>query len=184
MRAADRSAELLRLVLDGIEETDSGDGVTGIEIWRLLSHPLKQDEMDPYSKLRAAVAELCGAKMDARKIGYRLRSYVGRICGGRRLINDSGHKGVTRWRVENLSGGHGGHGGDENRSVAGEGNMIQYHGDDPNAIRSQSEEREICPLCPPSPPDGNGQCDHLWESSYRNRQIVVVCSKCLAEKGF
>lgn len=88
------------------------------------SRSISEDNVDPYPTLREAVAEICGPKITARKIGYALRNYRGRVCGGKRLIAEAARAGVKRWRIETitiapnqtpspLSGGDGGHGCDE-----------------------------------------------------------------------
>ena len=104
---ADRSTEVLRLLLDGIVEVDPGDGVTAVEIERVLSRQFGPDDVDQFPALRAAVAEMCSGRPTARSIGYRLRSYLGRVCGGRRLARNEGHGRVRRWSVEQVGGGKG-----------------------------------------------------------------------------
>jgi hypothetical protein len=103
VRAADRSAELLRMFLDGVQEADvDGIGITSGDIHRLLSHPLSEDKPDPCPTLRAAVGEAC-EKCSARSIGYALRQYVGRVCGGRRLVNRLNRRlKVKVWAVDTL----------------------------------------------------------------------------------
>lgn len=113
VREADRSVELLGLIHDGIVEADpDGVGITSGQIVKLLD--------DQHPKLCAAVTELCGAKIDARRIGYALRSYVGRVRAGRRLNRDTAHDKVARWVVRSVSrpctGGDEGDGGDDSHS--------------------------------------------------------------------
>ena len=100
VRAADQGSYILRLLLDGVEEADTGEGVTTAELVRLVSHPLEPDDPDKYSHLRAAVEELCGKSVTSQKLGYRLRKYTGRVCGGRRLMRVEGHSRQRRWAVE------------------------------------------------------------------------------------
>jgi hypothetical protein len=190
VRDADRSSELLRLLLDGVEEGGSGDGVTAAELDRLLSHPLKPDETDSYPSLRAAVAELCGAKSDPRKIGYRLRSYVGRVCGGRRLTKTKGHKGLILWSVESVKGdggGDGGDGGDTSHPSRTEIKNMNCENREETRIRNQNGEGlETSPPSPPSPPlDGCPDDSHDWqdtaESDGRTRRF---CRRCYQFAGF
>lgn len=118
-RDTDRSKEQLQLLHAGIEEADvDGDGLTAADIVRLLSNPIALDRSDEWPTLRAAVTELCGSKINGQSIGYGLRGYYGRNCGGKQLVNRNGHGGVKRWFVESISpnvisGGDGGDGGDE-----------------------------------------------------------------------
>ena len=103
VRDADRSAELLRLIHAGIDESDvSGDGLTTAEMASMLSHHVGPDEVDGCPTLRVAIAELCGGKFDSRKIGYGLRRFKGRVYGGRRLDCRDGHGGVKRWFLARL----------------------------------------------------------------------------------
>ncbi len=127
VRDADQSAQLVRLIHLGIEDADIGcEGVTAADIVRLLGHPVSEDGIDQWASLREAMAELCGSKLDSRKIGYGLRKYQARVCAGRRLVSAPGHGGVKRWSVESVSkpvinqpvGGDGGHGCDQNRPVS------------------------------------------------------------------
>lgn len=125
VRNVDRSAENLRLLHSGIEEADLDcAGLTAAEIERLLSRSISEDNVDPYPTLREAVAEICGPKITARTIGYALRNYRGRVCGGKRLVAEKARGGVNRWKIEAIaiagnqtpsppSGGDGGNGCDE-----------------------------------------------------------------------
>lgn len=124
VRNADQSAQLVRLIHEGIEEADiECEGVTAADIARLLGHEIGQDGVDHWATLREAMSELCGPKLDSRKIGYGLRRYQGRVCAGKRLINSPGHGGVKRWMVEPVIksapavGGDGGDGCDQNGPV-------------------------------------------------------------------
>lgn len=104
VRDADRSAELLRLIHAGIEEADvSGDGLTAAEMASMLSHNVGPDGVDGSPILRTAITELCGSKIESRRIGYALRKYRGRVCAGKRLECRDGHGGVKRWLVEPIS---------------------------------------------------------------------------------
>lgn len=141
-RAADRTKDILRLLMDGIEEVDTdGLGLTAAELCERAGVP------DRYPTLAAAVAEVCGAKPDARRLGYRLRAYHGRICQGRRLISAPARGGVQRWRTEPATVVIGGDGGDipdpsrERPAV--------FPGD---GIEPGNEKYEGLVECPPSQP--------------------------------
>ena len=82
-----------------------GRGVTTADMVRLLEHPTRPDETDAYPTLRAAVGEICGAKINAQRIGTELRKYLGRVADGRRLIREADtHSKVARWLVVDASG--------------------------------------------------------------------------------
>ncbi len=179
VRNADRSVELLRLLLDGIDEACTGEGVTTSDIVRLLDRPVSDNKPDPYPILRAAVAEACG-KPNAQKLGYRLRQLTGRVCGGRRLVNRPGHGGVKVWAVEYLRGGDGGDGGDVSPPLARR---------KVSEIRNR-EQPGISPPSPPSPPEDvaescNGGLPHDWqddlESDGKTRRF---CTRCCKFAGF
>ncbi len=126
VRNADQSAQLVQLIHAGIEEADiECEGVTAADIVRLLGHPVSEDGADQWAALREAMSEMCGTKLDARKIGYGLKKYLGRVCAGKRLVNVPGRGGVKRWSVEPVvksvigrtSGCDGGDGCDQNGPV-------------------------------------------------------------------
>ena len=109
VRDADRSTEMLLLLHDGIQSAAPDEGLTASEIAKLLSHPILPDEIDDYECLRAAINEVCEPKLSggrpvysSRKIGYRLRSFAGRVCAGRRLVRDERTSAGYKWRVELL----------------------------------------------------------------------------------
>ena len=108
-RDADRSAELLRLVLTGLHEV-GGEGTSHDLIRALDSNPSGPGGADRYPSLRLAVAELCGDKSTTARLGAKLRSFVGRVHGGRRLAKSTAHGGVTMWRSEATTEDPGGHG--------------------------------------------------------------------------
>ena len=108
VRQTDRSAELLGMLMDGIDDAAPGEGLTTAEMVTLLTHPLGPDESDPYESLRAVVNELCEPKLSggrlvysARRLGNRLKSFCGRVCGGRKLIRSKERtKAGYRWLIE------------------------------------------------------------------------------------
>jgi hypothetical protein len=161
IRDADHSAELLRLLLDGIQEADTGDGVTAADIVRLLSHPIRADENDSYPTLRTAINEVCD-KATSRKIGYKLRSFAGRVCGGRRLVKRPGRGGISKWTIEKI-GCDSGDGCDVSAPNAGE---LLYREQKVTAAETSQ------PLQPSQP------CDHLNPSSWVHRENVAYCPGC------
>ena len=96
VREADQSAELLRLLLDGIAEADQGEGLTAADIERLVTET--SGSADSCPSLRAAISELC-ERPTSKQIGYALRRFAGRVCGGRRLVGKAGHRKIKRWSV-------------------------------------------------------------------------------------
>ena len=103
LREADRSVELLGLIHAGIAEADQdGQGVTSGQIVQLLNAPVEPGKDDRFSQLRAAITEICGAKIDGRKIGYQLRQYAGRVKAGRQLCRETAHGGVAKWSIRVL----------------------------------------------------------------------------------
>ena len=109
VRQTDRSAELLGMLMDGIEDAAPGEGLTASEMVTLLQHPIGPDETDAYESLRAVVNELCEPKTSggrliysSRRLGNRLKSFTGRVCGNRKLIrSDERTKAGYRWLIEN-----------------------------------------------------------------------------------
>ncbi len=74
---ADRDAASLRELLDGIAALDpEGKGLKAAEI---------VERADEVTGLRAALAELCGDKLNAKAVGNKLAGIRGRIMGGRYL---------------------------------------------------------------------------------------------------
>ena len=127
IRDADQSADLIRLIHRGIEEADKENrGLTCAEMVRISNSATSEyGTEDP--TLRMAVEELCeGKKVDARRIGYGLRKFKGRVCAGKRLRSRDSHGNVKRWFVESVKnplppdGGDGGDGGDEKHQSVNE----------------------------------------------------------------
>ncbi|MCY2991315.1 MAG: hypothetical protein NTY19_26090 [Planctomycetota bacterium] len=182
VRAADRSAEILRMFIDGIEEADvDGAGVTSADIARLLSHPLSEDGADPYPTLRAAVGETCD-KPTSRRIGYALRQYVGRVCGGRRLVNrHDRHLKVGSWGVEAIFSagdvaGDAGNGGDVYSPP--EQKCDDISGEEKTRELETSPQSPACPApCPATPPP-LPVCDHLDPATFVHREGRAFCRGC------
>ena len=109
IRDADRSTELLIMLQDGIESVAGDDGLTAADMAKLLSNPIGPDQSDENELLRSAIDELCEPKLSggrlvysSRKIGYRLRSFAGRVCSGRRLVRDERTSKGNKWRIERI----------------------------------------------------------------------------------
>lgn len=121
MRDIDQSAEILGLLLQGIDEADvDGTGLTSADISRIVNSPVGPDEGDTNVALRIAIEELSnGRNVTSRSVGYGLKRFKERVHQGRRLVNRPGHAGVKKWHVEELksrsplTGGEGADGGDE-----------------------------------------------------------------------
>lgn len=174
VRAADRSAEVLRMFLDGIEQADvDGAGITSADIERLLSHPLTEDNPDPYPTLRAAVGEAC-RKCSAQNIGSTLRTLVGRVCGGRRLVSrPDRHRKVGTWTVEAVFS-------------AGDAGTCGYS-PIPDGQKSDgvSQDKKVwgestSPQVPASPAivPARSACDHLDPDTFVHREGRAYCRAC------
>lgn len=151
VREADRSVELLGLIHDALEEADAGRGVTTAEIVRLLEPHSRTDASDPYPILRAAVAEICGSKIDARRLGIELRKHLGRVWKGRRLEReDDSHGKVARWRVVDLRG-PAGPAGTFSPSNAGDPHTASPDVAEMHAYQAMPERPEISPHIPALP---------------------------------
>ncbi|WP_417740414.1 hypothetical protein [Rosistilla oblonga] len=147
----DRSADIVRGLVGGLLEIDdSGEGLTCREICERLNCPANADR---YPTLRDAVAEVATVKnsADAKKLGYVLRKYRGRVAGGYRLNAESGHRSTLRWSaVPVRPGGDGGDGGDTPTHSTREGVCVTHpHVTHTYAYRG---EAETSPPSPPSPP--------------------------------
>jgi hypothetical protein len=108
MEAADSDASGLAALIAGWDELDPGrKGISASEALQRL----KNDRYDAqqraceerYSRLRDAVLELCpgrnGDLPDARRLGYRLRHFRGRVVAGRKLESTLDRNGVATWFV-------------------------------------------------------------------------------------
>ncbi len=113
VRGTDRSAEVLRMLHVGIRE--AGNAVTAATIEQLLREQLVPGQQDQYPSLRAGVMEMCGSEFSSRKIGAGLRSFVGRVSDGQRLMSRKCHGNVSQWYVEPVAIAAG-NGGDMDRS--------------------------------------------------------------------
>ena len=117
VRESDRSADLLQLILAAIEELGR-DGATASEMVKLAEHSYHPDMVDPYPTLREMVSQVCGTKANAKTLGARLRTYIGRVSNGRKLATSKARGGIVQWKVERADGGFGGFGGFTSTSLS------------------------------------------------------------------
>ncbi|MHB8973590.1 MAG: primase-helicase zinc-binding domain-containing protein [Pirellulaceae bacterium] len=183
VREADRSVEVLGLIHDGITEADQdGDGVTSGQIVRLVSAPVEAGKADTHPLLRAAITEICGTKIDGRKVGNQLRQYIGRVKAGRRLCRDNAHGGVGKWSVKSVNrGGSGGCGGSAGCPSHFSNSLSSSLSSDLN--NSNSRAREGQGTDPPHQPhQPSGVCPdcshHLVETITFDGYINTQCLGC------
>ena len=193
VREADRSTELLRLLVAGIQEVDSiGGGVTSGEIERLLSHPIQPDEHDPYPILREAISECCD-EPTARKIGNQLRKYIGRVCGGLCLAKIPGRARTNCWTVQSVTSGVSGESG-ESSGAPPNGNqktsvvnkkVATAEIDTPHTPDTPTQDRGGDSPLDASPGDGNGDCEHEWKEfpTPDGFDVYRFCLKCKESGG-
>jgi len=85
----DTDSNVLADLIAGWEDLPSGAGTQGCTVAQMLE-ALREDAEDRrYARLRSALAELCphppGQLPTAKKVGYALRHFHGRVVGGRKL---------------------------------------------------------------------------------------------------
>ena len=100
--AADVDAQALAQLIRGWGEVNpEGDGLTSAKLAKLVNE-------SPAScpAVAGALADLCGRKIDARAIGYRLRRFRGRVVGGAAIVSRKGHGGTAVWAVEAAGSGN------------------------------------------------------------------------------
>lgn len=200
-RESDDSQALLGMLIHGLAEAGAdADGLTAKEIERLAAH--RPDEAPTCPTLVEAVAQICGDRPNARRIGARLRSYAGRYCGGRRIVADKAHNNVTRWAVRGESGGHenetgdmgdigfshvphesprktrdempvGGHGGHDSRPYA-YGSEKKHSSKENQKENASGNAAGECPPCPPSPPQPSAPCPRCGGRMVRLPETPVV----------
>lgn len=103
----DSDRERLATVLDAWEVAIGEEGVTvGDLAKRLERADARQFEAPADRDLRLALAELSSKlrpdRLDTRILGYAMRRVAGRIIAGRRLVTESAHGNVRRWRLERV----------------------------------------------------------------------------------
>lgn len=110
-RADDQSAGIVAGLVGGLLEIDeTGQGVTAREIVDALNDT---DNSDRFPAMREAVTEAAtnkAGKLDARRLGYTLRRYRGRIAKGFKIEGVKGHQSILRWTAQGVRGGDGGDG--------------------------------------------------------------------------
>jgi len=145
--ANDDSRAVLGLLIAGIEEADPDrEGLTTREIERLTSH--RPDESPTCPALVAAVGEICGDRFNSRRVGKRVRSYIGRVWEGRQIESSKGHGGLNRWMIREADSGLGSFGGftQPQSSHRGEKKILP-----PMATHPRKQKGEWLELNPPPP---------------------------------
>lgn len=144
----DREVTSLRGLLDGWRELDPNrNGLTvaaALDLLKGNEGGLFKGDEDKYPTMRAVLADVFdlppGKLPGSGRLGYKLRSFAGRLCGGECFVGELGHGGVQRWRV---------------RTAPAPGGDVGDGGDSPtNLIRTRTHAGEVNPVetCPPSPP--------------------------------
>jgi hypothetical protein len=148
--AEDTSLAIVRGLIGGLLELDEyGDGLTAREIAAKLAEDQTGKRFPAMREVVAEVATHRGA-VDARRLGYALRKYRGRIANGFRIHNSVGHGNTCRWLADRVGGGDGCDGGD--------GLSVPTHEEfssDPidTHIKPYGNGLEISPPSPPSQPE-------------------------------
>jgi hypothetical protein len=117
-QAADTDAGALAALLVGLAQLDpQRDGLTCAEIVEQAKSP-PAPPPEWHAGLKDAVEALAG-RLDAQRLGYRLRGYRRRVLGGLYLDRAGSHAKTVRWAAfpaedfrRRSAGGDGGHGGD------------------------------------------------------------------------
>lgn len=108
MDSADSDASGLAALLSGWEDMDpSRTGVTASELLQRLKNDRyeaqERNQEERLVRLREALLELCpgrnGDLPDARRLGYQLRHFRGRVVGGRKLDQTLDRNGIATWSV-------------------------------------------------------------------------------------
>jgi hypothetical protein len=85
----DTDSNVLSDLIAGWEDLPNGAGTHGCTVAQMLEALRDDTEERRYGRLRAALAELCahppGQLPTAKKVGYALRHFRGRVVGGRKL---------------------------------------------------------------------------------------------------
>jgi hypothetical protein len=146
--SADKEAEALQGLIAGWRELDpEGRGLTTRQAVDLLRDP---ENRGRFPTMLDVIAEVFGEPPDRLKtdrLGYKLRTFAGRNCGGYCFVGESGHTKVTRWRVVSMAsrGGDGGDGGDHIAEASARGKTHSCQ---------KVEAMKTSPPSPPSPPQG------------------------------
>lgn len=156
--ADDQSSAIVRGLMGGLLEIDdTGDGMTCREIITAMNGA----DIDRYPTMREVIAESATNRgvADARKLGYVLRRYRGRVSGGFRLTATTAHGGRLSWSAERVRGGDGCDGGDTGEhSTSGEvgKNSHEERNSPPHTHGKCSETSQPSPPSQPSEPEQYG----------------------------
>jgi hypothetical protein len=153
VEGGDREAAALQGLLAGWQELDPDNkGLTIKQALDLLK--AEGPEARPYETMRSVLADIFdlkpGQMPSSGQLGYRLRAFAGRNCGGKCFVSSPGGGGVMRWRVRSLADGGqegGGDGGDSGDVSAT--SRARARDDTQNSTGAATE---TSPLNPPSPP--------------------------------
>lgn len=187
VRQEDRSFDLLKMFIHGLEEIDTGnEGVTAADIVRVLGHPINEDASpDPYPTLRAAVAESC-PKPTPQKIAAALRKVRNRISEGKKICFRKSHGGYTMYSVK-LTGDCGyfgdsiSHTQGENSEQEKETEEEKTEGEEKKRKGKEVRGRQI--QSPESPQSPCQHPDHSDPSKWIHRGGIAFCPVCDLYKG-
>lgn len=189
-KADDQSGAIVRGLIGGlIDVSDDNEGMTAREIASRLNDP---DYSDRFAAMREVVAEVATVRgvVDARKLGYALRKYRGRISGNYEISGEAGHGGLVRWHAKPIRGGDGGDGGDSPGYPVWK-TGVSHQDTYATHIDTHGERAGTCQPCQPSPPQATltgvqcSKCDvamipaQLQPDGYRNWD----CPKCKAARA-
>ncbi len=102
-KADDQSGAIVRGLIGGLLEVDeTGEGLTAREIAKRLNDA----EADNFPTLREVVAEVATVRgvVDAKRLGYQLRKFRGRIANNWQIAGEAGHGGLIRWKAKPVNG--------------------------------------------------------------------------------
>ena len=152
----DTSAAIVAGLIGGLLEVDeTGDGVTAREIVKALND---ENNGDKFTSMREVVAEVATTKgvIDAKRLGYQLRKYRGRIAKGFKIGGETGHGGVIRWRIVKVKTIHVGDGcdvGDAPTRCQIKNELYSHATTTGDNKNSYKDGPELSPTSPSSPPE-------------------------------
>jgi hypothetical protein len=110
--ANDDSRNLLAMLINGLEEADPDrKGLTTKEIENASRECPAWENGLSYPTLAEAVSIVCPERFNGQRFGKRMRSYVNRVWGGKKITAETATGGVSRWRVQSAISGSVGSGG-------------------------------------------------------------------------
>ncbi|HYT92225.1 MAG TPA: DUF3854 domain-containing protein [Gemmataceae bacterium] len=138
VEGADCDGEALRGLLDAWRELDSeGTGLTVLQALNLLRDEDNKTRFTTTREVLADVFDLTPGKLPSSgQLGYKLRSFCGRNCGGYSFAKSPTRTGVARWHVI---------GGVENGKSAGDAGLA---GDVLHPTRTGERETTSCDIHP------------------------------------